>query len=70
MPRWKNLRLAFARETDRAKQKILADAIQLRATEWTQYIHLGQWYPAAPARKSMTGILSPGVPVFWNVEKN
>jgi peptide/nickel transport system substrate-binding protein len=52
-----NLRQTFARETDRAKQKILADAIQLRATEWTQYIHLGRRYPAAPARKSMTGIL-------------
>src|SRR5262245_40068377 len=65
-----NLRLAFARETDPAKQKVLADAIQLRATEWTQYIHLGQWYPAAPARKTVTGILAPGVPVFWNVEKN
>jgi len=65
-----SLRLAFARETDLAKQKGLADAIQLRATEWTQYIHLGQWYPAAPARKNITGILAPGVPVFWNVEKH
>jgi peptide/nickel transport system substrate-binding protein len=66
----KYLRMAFALETDLAKQKDLADPIQLRATEWTQYIHLGQWYPAAPARKSIPGILAPGVAVFWNVEKH
>jgi len=65
-----NLRLVFARETDPAKQKALADSIQLRATEWTQYIHLGQWYPAAPSRRNIGGILAPGVPVFWNVEKH
>ena len=56
-----NLRLVFARETDPAKQKALADSIQLRATEWTQYIHLGQWYPAAPSRRNIGGILAAGV---------
>jgi peptide/nickel transport system substrate-binding protein len=65
-----NLRLAFARETDLERQRALAASIQLRATEWTQYIHLSQWFPAAPVRKNITGILAPGVSVFWNVEKN
>jgi peptide/nickel transport system substrate-binding protein len=64
------LRTQYARETDPAKQKAIAEAVQVRATEWTPLIHLGQWYPVAPARKNIAGILAPGVPVFWNVEKN
>ena len=68
-PEMEKLRNQYARETDPAKQKLIAEQVQVRATEWTQYIHLGQWYPAAPARKNIAGILAPGVPVFWNIEK-
>jgi peptide/nickel transport system substrate-binding protein len=64
------LRMQYARETDSAKLKEIAEAVQVRVTEWTPLIHLGQWYPVAPARKNVAGILSPDVPVFWNIEKN
>jgi peptide/nickel transport system substrate-binding protein len=64
------LRLQYARESDLTKQKLIAEAIQIRVTEWTTHIHLGQWYPESAARKNITGLLSPGLPVFWNVEKN
>jgi peptide/nickel transport system substrate-binding protein len=64
------LRLQYARESDPTKQKLIAEAIQIRVTEWTTLIHLGQWYPESAARKNITGLLSPGLPVFWNVEKN
>jgi peptide/nickel transport system substrate-binding protein len=69
-PQMEKLRDQFVRETDPAKLKAIADDVQVRATQWTQYIHLGQWYPAAPARKNITGVLAPGVPVFWNISKN
>jgi peptide/nickel transport system substrate-binding protein len=64
------LRLQYARESDPTKQKLIAEAIQIRVTEWTTLIHLGQWYPESAARKNITGLLSPGLPVFWSVEKN
>jgi peptide/nickel transport system substrate-binding protein len=61
------LRDQFARETDPAKQKAIADAVQVRATQITTHINLGQWYQPIAARKVVTGILTAPVPVFWNV---
>ena len=47
------LRDQFARETDPAKQKEIAAAVQMRNTEVTTHLFLGQWYlPAACARTS------------------
>jgi len=64
------LRLQYARESDLTKQKLIAEAIQIRATETTPLIHLGEWYPGSGLRKNITGFLTPGLPVFWNLEKN
>ena len=62
------LRDDFARETDPAKQKEIAEAVQVRDTEWTTHVHLGQWY--LPAASQERHRLSPApAPVFWNVEK-
>jgi peptide/nickel transport system substrate-binding protein len=58
------LRLQYARESEPTKQKLIAEAIQIRVTEWTTLIHLGQRYPESAARKNITGSLSPGLPVF------
>jgi peptide/nickel transport system substrate-binding protein len=69
-PEMEKLRTQYARETDPAKLKVIAEAVQVRVTEWTPLIPLGMWYPVAPARKNVAGILDPGVPVFWNVKKN
>jgi peptide/nickel transport system substrate-binding protein len=64
------LRDQFARETDPAKQKALAEAVQARAMEVGTHIHLGQWYQAAAVRKGVVdGILTAPAPVFWNVTK-
>jgi peptide/nickel transport system substrate-binding protein len=63
------LRDAFLLEIDPAKQKAISDAVQERIFINTPLVHLGQWYNAAPARKTITGILPAGIPVFWNVEK-
>ena len=40
------LRDQFARETDPAKQKAIAEAVQVRDTQVVTHIPLGQWYSA------------------------
>jgi peptide/nickel transport system substrate-binding protein len=63
------LRDQFARETDPAKQKALADAIQIRSIAITTHINLGQFLVVSAARKNLTGFIAAGPTVFWNVEK-
>ena len=63
------LRDSFARETDPAKQKAIAEAVQARNREVTTHIHLGQWYQPGAARKNINGFPTAPAPVFWNVEK-
>jgi peptide/nickel transport system substrate-binding protein len=67
-PEMEKLRDAFARETEPAKQKAIAEAVQVRATEQTPHIHLGQWYQPIATRKTVAGILTTPVPVFWNIQ--
>jgi peptide/nickel transport system substrate-binding protein len=68
-PEMEKLRDRFARETDPAKLKEIAEAAQVRATEWTTYVHLGEWRLVSAARKNVSGFISAGPTVFWNVEK-
>jgi peptide/nickel transport system substrate-binding protein len=63
------LRDDYARATDPAKQKEIADAVQVREAEVVTHIHLGQWYQAGAARKGVSGFLVAPAPVFWNVSK-
>jgi peptide/nickel transport system substrate-binding protein len=63
------LRDDFAKATDPAKQKEIAEKVQIREAEMVTHIHLGQWYQAQAARKNVTGILASPAPVFWNVSK-
>jgi peptide/nickel transport system substrate-binding protein len=66
-PTMEKLRDDFARAVEPGEKKRLAEAVQQRAIEWTQYIPLGQWYSPMAARKNVTGLLPGPVPVFWNV---
>jgi peptide/nickel transport system substrate-binding protein len=63
------LRDQFARETDPAKQKAIAEAVQVRWAQNPGHIHLGQWYQPAAMRKNVDGIVPAPVTVFWNVTK-
>jgi peptide/nickel transport system substrate-binding protein len=63
------LRDQFARETDPKKQKDIAEAAQVRNTQATTHLFLGQWYQPIAARKNVNGIMTAPVPVFWNVSK-
>jgi len=68
-PEMEKLRDAYAKETDPAKAKELAHAVQNRALETAQYGWIGQWYGPGAMRANVTGWLKAPVPVMWNVEK-
>jgi peptide/nickel transport system substrate-binding protein len=62
------LRDAFAKESDPAKQKAIAEAVQLREVEYPTHIQLGQYVQPVAFRKSVSGILASPSIAFWNVE--
>ena len=68
--RMEKLRDDFARETDPAKQKEIAELVQQRAFEIMTHIPLGQWYQPGAIRKGVIdGVLTSPAPVFWNMTK-
>ena len=68
-PDMEKMRDAYAKETDPAKGKALAAAIQARAIETAQYGWLGQWYGPGATRSNISGWLKAPVAVMWNVVK-
>ena len=63
------LRDDFARETDPAKQKAIAEAVQVRWTQYPTHVHLGQWYQPGAARKNVDGVVGgAGVGVLEHLE--
>ena len=67
-PEMERLRDEFARETDPEKQKAIAEAVQVRATQMVTHIPLGQWYQRALTRNNVVGVMQAPVTVFWNME--
>jgi peptide/nickel transport system substrate-binding protein len=65
--RMEELRLQWARATDRARQKPLAEEIQRLALDEVMYVPFGQWVSPTAFRKSVHGFLQFPAPVFWNV---
>jgi peptide/nickel transport system substrate-binding protein len=63
------LRAVFADETDEAKRKELALAMQMRVSESPTHIFAGQWTLPSAVRKNVTGNLESPVTIFWNIEK-
>jgi len=64
-----DLRAAFARETDPAKQKEIATKVQERAMEIVTYIPLGQYMEPIAYRDNLVGIIKAPVPFLWNISK-
>src|SRR5437660_2493229 len=56
------LRDDFARETDPAKQKAIAEALQVRWTQYPTHVHLGQWYQPGASRKNVEGYVVAPAP--------
>jgi len=62
------LRDAFAKETDPAKQRAIAEQVQLRAAEYPTHIQLGQYVQPVAMRKNVSGLLTGPSIAFWNIE--
>jgi peptide/nickel transport system substrate-binding protein len=67
-PEMEKMRDDFARATDPAKQKELAEAVQMRAIQMTPHIHLGQYFQPGAIRNNVKGWIVGSVPVYWNIE--
>ena len=68
-PEIEALRDEFARSTDPAEQKRIADAVQTRAYEIVTYGSFGQWFNPIAYRDSLRGMIKSPVPFFWNIDK-
>jgi peptide/nickel transport system substrate-binding protein len=66
--RMEELRLAWVRATDRARQRQLAEEIQKLAYDEVMYVPFGQWVSPTAFRKSVRGFLQFPAPLFWNVQ--
>ena len=64
------LRLAFAKETDPARQTALAHQIQARALEVGTHAYVGQWYLPMAYRNTVSGVVHGPARFFWNVSKS
>jgi peptide/nickel transport system substrate-binding protein len=69
-PELEKLRDAFARETDEAKKKALAERIQARAFEIGTHAPLGEYIEPLAARKNITGFVTGPGNLYWNIKKN
>jgi peptide/nickel transport system substrate-binding protein len=64
------MRDAFAKETDPAKQKEIAEQVTLRlSSAYPTFIPLGQFTVPTAIRSNITGLLSVPELALWNVEK-
>jgi peptide/nickel transport system substrate-binding protein len=63
------LRDQYAREINPAKLKTIAEAVQVRVTQYPTHIHLGQWFQPSASRRNVDGFVAAPVTVFWNIEK-
>jgi peptide/nickel transport system substrate-binding protein len=68
-PTLEDLRDAYARSTDPAKQKQLAAEIQKRAYQTLVYLPLGEYTTNIAYRENLVGVLDGPAPFFWNIEK-
>jgi peptide/nickel transport system substrate-binding protein len=64
------LRDQFARETDEAKKRALAEAIQVRAFEIGTHAPLGEYVNPYATRKNISGLVTGSGDHYWNVRKN
>ena len=63
------LRDDFARASDPAKQKEIAEAVQKRNIEITAEIPVGEYVSPLALRKNVKGLVFAPAPVFWG-QKN
>ncbi len=70
VPKLEELRMAYATESDPAKQKEYAVEIQKVAYEEGIYAPIGQYFVPTAWTSNLEGVLDGPVPFFWNITKN
>jgi peptide/nickel transport system substrate-binding protein len=69
-PRLEAMKREFAEATDLARQKRLAEDIQVYALRTlVTHGYMGQWYSLMAHRRAVTGILPGPAPYFWHLDK-
>lgn len=68
-PELEKLRDQFARETDDAQKKALAEQIQKAAFEYGTHAPLGEYVQPAAVRKGITGLVTAPGNLYWNIQK-
>jgi peptide/nickel transport system substrate-binding protein len=63
------LRASFTSAPDLEGRKTIAQQVQERALETVPYVSVGQFWLVRGHQAGLKGLLSPGVPVYWNVSK-
>ena len=62
------LRTEWVREPDQAKQKKLAEQIQLLAYDEVPHVSWGQFIAPSAFRKNVKGVLEFGATILWNIQ--
>jgi peptide/nickel transport system substrate-binding protein len=62
------LRTDWAREPDQAKQKKMAEQIQLLAYDEVPHVSWGQFIAPSAFRKNVKGVLEFGATILWNIQ--
>ena len=68
-PKIEDMKIAWAKETDPGKKKVLAADIQRRAYEGGAYVPLGQFDLPTAYRDNLSGVIISPVTIFWNIDK-
>jgi len=69
VPKIEELRLKFARTSNPAEKKKLAEEIQKLIIDEGVLVPMGQFTVPTAYRTSLTGVLESPVPFFWNIKK-
>jgi peptide/nickel transport system substrate-binding protein len=70
-PKLQDLRAQFMRETDAAKKKQLAEAVQAEAFAIGTHAPLGEFVPPAAVRANISDLNMSGLAhIYWGVKKN
>jgi peptide/nickel transport system substrate-binding protein len=64
------MRAEFMRETDPARKKKMAEALQARAFEIGTHVPLGEYSQPMAARKNISGFFITNGNIYWNLKKN
>jgi peptide/nickel transport system substrate-binding protein len=68
-PEIERLREAYARESDPARQRAIAMALQKHWVETPTFVNLGQLYQPIAMRTNIDGMIAAPATVFWNIRK-